>query len=195
MAGAHPKMVSKKQGQKSTTGLTTVGENDRVGGDEIQTDTTHGQTGEQHTCLGVVVECVDGAVSFIRVHAPVDAGVLDVRAIKLILDDVEERRPLRKHYDLGSLVLKRRLQDLQHCFRLGALCFRVNLPKFFVVATLWRRLQQRFLRECVAAHGALVLDLNSPSDAFAAEDVLAIGDDGVGGSVVADGAVVLTFYV
>lgn len=173
---------------------TAVREDDGVGGDEIQADAAHGETGEHDTGFIVIVQGVNSTIPLVCRHTAVDPSEVDVRIPELVLHHVQERRPLREDDNLGAGLGNGGTNDLQHGLGLGALRLGIEFA-IVVYALLGGRLQQAVFIEGVATHGAFVLDVDGLDDARAAEDVLAVGDDWLRRYVVAYGAVFLLLDV
>jgi hypothetical protein len=171
-------------------GLTAISEHHGIRGHEVQSDAADAQAGEHDASVWIGVEGAERGVTLCGGHAPVDARVRVAGVVELTLDDVEEGGPLGEDDDLGAVVLERGLEDLEEGLGLGALGVLVEVL-LVVRRRLGRRLEELVFGQCGAAHGALGLHFDDFCDAAAAEDVLAVRDDGVDHVLHADGALFL----
>lgn len=170
-----------------------IGKDGLVGGDEVQPDGAHAETGEEHGALGVAREAVGGVVAGDGVHFAVDAGEADADAVEMRLEQVEERGPLAEDDGLGAGRLALGGEDLDEGLDLAAGVVWVSGGNDGVVVGGLAELdggrdQRRGVGDVGATQRASVLALDDLLDAVAVEGVRAGGDDGLLQGVEADGA-------
>ena len=172
-------------------GPPAVGQDDLVRGDEVEADSADTEAGEKDGAGWVRFEGVQGLVAAGRRHGAVDAGVLEAVEVELLLDDVEELGPLGVDDCFGRAgvasggFLARGFEDTEEGFDFAAadgavdVCFRFFFCRCCVAELGGRLYQASVVFELGAAHGTFVLGFDDAFDAVGAEDVSAVGDDGV----------------
>jgi hypothetical protein len=128
----------------------------------------------------------------VRWHGPVDPRVFHTSVVELVLDDVEEARPLGEDHDFGFRVSATSFEDADEGLRLAALRLNINVLLLDFSLLGFRGNEAVRIGELGPAHRAFVLYFYGAFNTFSSKDVFADCYYRIVQYFEADGAFVLT---